>query len=314
MLKSHEVAGAGFAFPLMEQIVPPGDLPPSLSADPDRPGAGVKESEPSEQAQVPSAVAPVEPAAQPGPAAKPPEEVQRMLLIAREAEARAHALERRAQALLEEAEETGFMRLNEVEDQIEQMLAKAVAAVERIEGEAREKGYAAGREEGWMAGVAAGQAEADALLARAQTDAEALLSQARMDAESIRQEAVRRRNALLDAGKDELLDLALVIARQVLRTEIQLRPQSMMPMLEAALAKMKGEEEPHLRVSPEVLDVLAEHRGRLLAAVPGVRKLGVEKDHSLQPGDFVVQGHQGVVDGRIEEQVNVMGKSLREEK
>jgi flagellar assembly protein FliH len=229
-------------------------------------------------------------------------EALQLLEQARALESRARAVEWRALAILEEAEETAAVRLKEAQQQAHHLLSRAGEGAVALETEARQAGQAAGHEEGLRAGLQEGEARAEALLA-----------EARQQAEQARQEALEERSLLLDASGEQLLDLAFAMARQVLKAELALRPAALVPMLEAALAKLKGEEEPLLRVSPEVLSLLEEHRGRLLAAIPGARKLEVEGDPSLGEGDFILQGAQGFVDGRVERQVQVLEEKVRTE-
>jgi len=284
ILKSHEVSGTGFAFPALEQIAT-GDLPPSVSSAP-----------------------------APDPGFLTPSEVQGRLVAAREAEARAHASERRAAALLAEAEETALVRLSEVEGQIEDMLSRALGAVEQIEAEARERGLKTGKDEGLRHGIEAGRREGEEIVRRAKAEADGILKEARRTADGTRTGAIQLRSSLLESSRVQVVDLASAIARQILKSELTLYPEALVPMVEAALAKMKGEEEPLVRVSPAVLTVLEEQRGRLLAALPGSRRLTVEGDAALRPTDFMVQGTQGVVDGRLEEQLKLVDRTLREER
>lgn len=286
VIKAHEVAGLRHSFPALEQVAP-GDLPPSLITAP----------------------AQIEPAIPPAQAL----EGQRLLEGAREAEARARALERRAVAVLEEAEAAAAARLGEAEAHVAAMLARATEAAELIHATAREEGFSAGQAEGYSQGLEAGQAEADRLLAIARAEAEALVEEARHDAEASQEAALTDRRQWLENTREQVLDLAVAMARQVLKTELALRPEAMLPMLEAALARLKGEVEPEARVSPAVLALLEAERGRLLAAAPGARRLNLEPDPSLAPGDFLLQGSQGFVDGRIDRQVDVLDDKIRDE-
>ncbi len=291
ILKAHQVAVVQFAFPHLEQVAN-SDLPPSLSAGPD-----------------PASI----PAAPPQPQPSRLEEAERKLAEAREAEERARALERRAAAFLTEAEETAHARLTEAQRQIDEMLAKTAAAIDEVEAETKASAYQAGHSEGYIAGIEKAKTQADAVLQQARQESGAITAAARAAAEQILEDARREREAILESAKYEILELTFAMARQVLKAETALRPESVLPMLEAALAKLKGEEEPQVRVSTEVLALLEEQRGRLMAALPGARRLGLEADPSLQPGDFVVQGAQGLIDGRLDSQVRNLEDAIRDE-
>lgn len=260
--------------------------------------------------------APAEVPEAPGPAAAPPAKPQRppqSPAQAVEVDERARALERRAMAVMEEARETAAHRLAEAEAEAAALVAGAREAAEQIRTEAREAGAREGYEQGYQEGRTAAGAEAGQMLTVAAREAETMLAEVRSMAESIRQGAQEQRARMLDTARMELLDLAFAMARQVLKAEIALRPEAMLPMLEAALTKLKGEEEPQVRVSPTVHALLEEHRGRLLAAIPGARRVVTEADPGLADGDFVVQGTQGYVDGRLERQVQVLEADLRSE-
>lgn len=291
VIKSHQVTGTRFAFPTLEQVAP-GDLPPSVSTD-FQPGVTTKKG-------------PVVPNAD-------LVELERLQSEARDAEARARAMERRAAAVLQEAEEAATARLRTAHDEAHAIIAKAEEAYHAIEEEAHEAGLGSGQAQGYAEGKAQARQEADALRAQAGADADAMRAALQDEIAQTRQQMMAERDQLLDAARAQVLELAFVMARQVLKTELALRPEAMVPMLEAALAKMKGDEEPQLRVSPQVLALIEEQRGRLLAALPGARRLGMEPDGSLEPGDFVVQGTQGFVDGRIDRQVEVLEEETRSE-
>lgn len=282
--------GALFAFPALEQVTNR-DLPPSLSAP-----VAAEEARVLERG-LPKTAAPTLVHSE----------------AAAEAEAQARAMERRAAHVLAEAEEAAARRVAEAEDHAHALLAEAEAGVEQVREAARQAGLDEGRADGHAAGVQAGQAEAEQLLADARGEAESLLAEAKAAAVSIREGALAERDRLLEASREQMLDFAFAVARQVLRAELVLNPVAVLPMLEAALAKLRGEEEPQVRVSPEVHVLLEEHRGRLVAAIPGARRVVLEADPALDSGDFMVQGAQGFIDGRLDQQVAVVESEVREE-
>jgi flagellar assembly protein FliH len=288
VIKSAHVSQAPFTFPPLEQAAF-GDLRPGASPDDAHDREGLQRT------------------------LEETREALQLLEQARAVEARARAMERRAMAVLEEAEETGGTRLTEAEAQALDLITRAGEGAEAIQAEAQASGFALGQAEGYEAGLAGGRAEAEALLAEARAEVALIIAAAQHSAETVRQEALEQRSLLLDASSEQLHDLAMAMARQVLKAELTIRPEAFVPMLEAALAKLKGEEEPQIRVSVEALAVLEEHRGRLLAAVPGTRKLDVDGDPALGPGDFVVQGSQGFVNGRLESQLDVLATKIRTE-
>ncbi|HYF95579.1 MAG TPA: FliH/SctL family protein [Symbiobacteriaceae bacterium] len=232
---------------------------------------------------------------------------------AAEAEARARALERRAAHVLQEAQEAAANRVAEAEARACEVLDDAAAEAGQIRAGARNAGYDEGFAAGRQEGLDAGRAEADVLMEAARQEADALLAEAQAVAVSIREGALEERNRLLDASQQQMLDLAFALARQILRVELALNPDSVLPMVEAAVAKLKGEEEPHIRVNPAVKQLLDDYRGRLLAALPGARRMLIEADPALEQGDFQVSGAQGYIDGRLDSQIGLLQAELKAE-
>jgi len=241
-------------------------------------------------------------------------DLERSRQTALDTEARALAMERRAAALLKEAEETALDRIVQMEEQVDDVLTRAAQSAVAMEIEARNRGYTAGHEEGLLQGMEAGALDGEKLVLQARTEAERLIAESLASAEVVKQQAVQQCSELLDSSKDQVLDLAFAMARQILRAELTLSPISMIPMLEAALAKLKGDLTMNIRAAPAVLVTLEEHLGRLLAAAPGTRSVTFEGDRTMLPGDFLVQGSQGVVDGRIDEQVRVLQEAVHKER
>lgn len=294
VIKSHEIESLRFAFPVVdtETFVPAG----------------------ADEAWQPDPVPAPAPAAAPksAPAHQAPvQEAAPVRAANAQAEAHIQAMERRAALLLAEAEEIAHDRVARAEAEVAAMLSAAEADAAKIRTAAQQAGFEAGYADGHREGLARAEADATARLAQAQAAAETELAEARTMAESMHQAAVQERADLLDTTWNQVLDLAFAMARQILKAEVALRPEAMLPMLGVALSRLKGEEEPQVRVSPEVVALLDEHRGRLLAAVPGARRLSIEADHSLAPGDFVVQGSQGFIDGRLEQQVHTIESELK---
>jgi flagellar assembly protein FliH len=234
-----------------------------------------------------------------------------------EALQRADALERRAAALLAEAEEVAAAKLAEAAQQVEAIVAEATAEAERLFAQAREAGLAEGRQQGYEAGYQEGmrQAQEDGALVieQAWADADAITNEARAMAEETARRAESERSALLAQSERQILELALGVARLILRREVQTDPQAIVPAVRAALQKLKGETEPKLRVAPEWVPFLTAHLPSITSGLPGAPALKVEGDPGLAPGDWTVTGRGGWVDGRLEAQVRQVEERLRRE-
>lgn len=152
--------------------------------------------------------------------------------------------------------------------------------IERIHQQAQQEGYQAGLQAGQQSGLQAGYAEGRA--------------QALAEAERIGNLAARLEEALsgLDAGvADELLALALEIARQVVRSELVAQPESLLNVVREALAQL-----PHqhaaIYLNPEDASLVRSYLGDQLSHA-GHR---IHEDPKLARGDCVIEAGGSQID------------------
>lgn len=149
----------------------------------------------------------------------------------------------------------------------------------RLREQAREEGYQAGYAAGLPAGREAGQAEVGLEAARLR-DAVASLEQS--FAELDQQVA------------DELLALAMEIARQVLRGEISARPDTILDVVREALDQL-----PHqhatISLNPSDAALVRAHLGDNL----GHGGHRIQEDKTLKPGDCLLEAGGSVLDATV---------------
>lgn len=227
-----------------------------------------------------------------------------------EARRRAVVLETRARLLLAEAEETAQARLAEAGQRAEEALARARAEAEALLGQVRAEGFRAGRDAGYRDGIQAARDEAQGLLEQARAEAQAVAGRVRQETEHLLRAARREREELMTALEPELVRLAVHIARQIVHSELTLRPEAIVHILTAALAKLRGDDRARVRVHPDDYPRVEQNRHVLLAALPGGSEIEVVADPGVGPGEFVVQTDQGTVDGRLDAQVAEVAAGL----
>jgi flagellar assembly protein FliH len=151
--------------------------------------------------------------------------------------------------------------------------------IEQILQQARDEGFKKGQEEGYRAGVKEGQAKG---LAEAQR-----LSRAAAKLEQFLND--------LDAQvADELLALAIELAREVIRQEISARPETLLIVVREALTHL-----PHqhaaIYLHPEDASLLRSYMGDQLAHA-GHR---IHDDFKLARGDCVLEAGGSQVDATV---------------
>lgn len=153
------------------------------------------------------------------------------------------------------------------------------AEIEKIHQQARDAGYQKGQEEGYQAGLKKGHDET------------------RGEAQKLAQATARLEKGLdeLDAQvADELLALAIELARAVIRQEISARPETLLNVVREALAQL-----PHqhaaIYLHPADASLLRSHMGDQLSHA-GHR---IHEDAKLARGDCLLETGGSQVDATV---------------
>lgn len=185
----------------------------------------------------------------------------------------------------------------EAESRAELMIDDAVQRAERMIAAARAEAEQQGREQGRLAGLAAAQAEAEQL---------------RQEAQALLQQAQREARGIVEQSRLQLADLAVAIARRIVRRQVELDPAALADMVSAALAQVRGAVQVTLQLSPEDAAHVEQQQLRWPLAEFGIGSLQVQPDATLQRGDVVLHSELGQVDGRIASRLEQMQAELQE--
>ncbi len=153
--------------------------------------------------------------------------------------------------------------------------------IERIQQQAWREGYELGMEEGRKAGFDAGMRDGKARLAQLR----ALL--AALDAARLRQDETVAR---------EVLELALAISRQLVRTALQVKPELILGAIQEALLSLPALDGRHtVFTHPDSVEIVREW----LAGEHGHLSWKVKEDARLQPGSFRIESAYSELDGDL---------------
>lgn len=216
------------------------------------------------------------------------------------------------------AHEAVVLDLGDLRRQAEQLKAQARAEADRIIAEARaegvtiteaaqrdgyEAGYATGKAEGLEAGRTSGHDEA------LQSTREAIdrLEAAWLGA--ARAWELERRDMVLDA-RESLLELAVAIARRVVKRVPEVEPNVVADQVDAALEHVARPHDAAIRIHPEDRALVEEVMPRLVQALGGTDHVRLIDDASIQPGGCVVTSGRGRVDATLGAQLDRMVELL----
>jgi flagellar assembly protein FliH len=163
--------------------------------------------------------------------------------------------------------------------------AGAEAAQESVKSAAAAQGF----EEGKKAGYEAGMAEVKRLIARTQVILERIQD---------------KRGDILAEAEQQIIDLALLISRKVVKTMSETQKMVVIENIKDALGKLKTRGDIIIRVNLADLETTTECREEFIKAVESSGTLQIMEDTSVDPGGCVIETDFGEIDARIASQLS----------
>ena len=189
------------------------------------------------------------------------------------------------------------------EDAARSILAEAEANAETIRRDAWDAGFA----EGKAALVARLEQQVAADVRRIREAEVASLVQALRAAVD---EVVRRRDRLERDAKDQIVALAVNIARVVVKREIALTPEIAKLNLEEAIRLSARRAKLIVRVSETDMKTLGGILGPSALAADADAPVEMVPSNDIQPGGCLIESASGAVDARVETQLREIEKLL----
>lgn len=116
--------------------------------------------------------------------------------------------------------------------------------------------------------------------------------------------------ALLENAEKEILQIAVAVARRILRQEFSHNPEHLLRAIRAVLQKMGQIESLVIRLHPHDLERLRKERNKVVELVGNVQWFRLEPDASLLQGECLVESNAQIVDLRIDSQLSVIEEEL----
>jgi flagellar biosynthesis/type III secretory pathway protein FliH len=115
----------------------------------------------------------------------------------------------------------------------------------------------------------------------------------------------------------DALELATLIARRIIEGELKTNPAALTGLIRSALARLGESRKVQLRLHPsDAASVEAAGDAGPLGGL-AIARVEIRADATLSPGDCIVDGEQGTVDGRVatrmEEVRRILTRALSEE-
>ncbi len=189
--------------------------------------------------------------------------------------------------ILRKYDEIGKSIIEEAQQKKQKIETEAEINAQKVEKEAYEKGYAQGINNGKEDGYKQAYEET---IEKAKEEAANIIERA----EQILKGAERDYNNYLTSKKNDIIDLALNIAENIVRKKLE-KNNSMNELIEEALRLSKGEESVVIKINPSYVDELKKYVDKWKIEYSIKHEIFMLPDDSMEKGNAIIEKNSGVV-------------------
>ncbi len=208
-----------------------------------------------------------------------------------------------AQRILEEAKKEAERIKSEIEEKASQasqdIIDKAKKEAEEIKRNAYDEGYKEGYEKGFSEGYEKGLKEGKA-------EYEKLIGLLKSVIDGIK----NAKEKLLDEVEPEVIEVLKILIRKIILKEAELDEGLVIRVIKTAIKKLEERSKIVVRVNPEDLPKVVDKREEFFRSIEGLKELEIIEDPRVGKGGCIVEGGLGVVDARIEKQIEEIEKLI----
>ncbi|MDR0383623.1 MAG: flagellar assembly protein FliH [Spirochaetaceae bacterium] len=173
----------------------------------------------------------------------------------------------------------------------ESILSEARSQAEKIKADSEEKsaeaektaaanGFERGRKDGYESGM---------------TEVRRLVARARIVMERLQD----KRLEIIEQAEQEIIDIALLIARKVVKVISESQRQVVVENIKEALGKIKGKGKITVKVNTDDMETAGEYLDEFINLLEGSGDIRMLEDSSVDPGGCYIETDFGEVDARI---------------
>ncbi|NQY74952.1 MAG: hypothetical protein HRT90_09355 [Candidatus Margulisbacteria bacterium] len=171
-------------------------------------------------------------------------------------------------------------RYQVIDVEIEKYKQKMISELDSEKEEFLEKAYQEGYDSGVVEGKESLKASSKELL-----DTIGLLAQ--------------EKSKVIKKGQSDILKLSVKIAEEILRKEMSLNQAVMVNLVMEAIDKVTDKDTVIIRVNRENLDVVKEHKTKLLHEIGDVKHFSIQEDSRVEPGGCIIETNSGYIDSTV---------------
>lgn len=119
-----------------------------------------------------------------------------------------------------------------------------------------------------------------------------------------------KKEAMLNEMKGKIVEIAIATAKKIIKKEIEEDSETVVRVVKEALKQIKQAQKITIKVNPQDWMKLKEVQPELLSSSLGEASVYIEKDEAIAPGGSLLETDKGIIDARIERQIDEVNKAL----
>jgi len=191
----------------------------------------------------------------------------------------------------------------------EQLLAQSAIEADEIRRRAHAEGLAAGQRDGL---ASAGQLIETRAVEKAAQQTQDKLRTALPAIQALARSLEIERDRWITHWEAAAVQLSAVIAEKILRHELSRRPELAKAIIQEALLLAAGQPHLKLRLHPADIELLQDCGREAVSRLAAVGDAELVPDESIARGGCLIETHHGVIDARLETQLERITRELLE--
>lgn len=119
-----------------------------------------------------------------------------------------------------------------------------------------------------------------------------------------------KKEVMLNEMKEKIVEIAIATAKKIIKKEIKEDSETIVRVVREALKRIRHAQKITIKVNPQDWMKLKEVQPELLSSSLREGSIYIEKDEAIARGGSLVETDKGIIDARIERQIDEVDKAL----
>jgi flagellar assembly protein FliH len=189
--------------------------------------------------------------------------------------------------------------LNDAKNKAKEIIANTNSKMQQFKKKSEQEGYQEGYKKGYKEGYDFGEKQVKEETKKLRADAEQFVSNCHEESRKY-----------INDCRDEIIMLAVDIARKIINTEITVNTNAIYRIAENVISKAVDKKQIILKVNPADFNIIKNRKDELSIYVEDTSNIIVIADSSISHGSIMAETPSGFIDGDIENQLKLAADGL----